>query len=50
VGAYAAGSDPVLDKAIQIYPQLEQFLQQGRNEYSGHAQSVAQLRALMEAA
>lgn len=50
VGAYAAGSDPVLDKAIQIYPQLEQFLQQGREEFSGHPQSVAHLRALMEAA
>ena len=50
VGAYAAGSDPVLDKAIAIFPQLESFLQQGRNDFSGHAQSVEQLRALMHAA
>ena len=48
VGAYAAGSDPVLDKAIMLYPQLEAFLQQGRNEYSSHPQSIAQLRALMQ--
>ncbi|MGP4130485.1 flagellar protein export ATPase FliI [Pantoea tagorei] len=29
VGAYAAGSDPMLDKAIRLYPQMEAFLQQG---------------------
>ena len=50
VGAYAAGSDPVLDKAIMLYPQLESFLQQGMREFASHPQSVAQLRALMEAA
>jgi flagellum-specific ATP synthase len=50
VGAYAAGSDPVLDKAIMLYPQLEAFLQQGRNDFSGHMQSVAQLRDLMQLA
>ena len=29
VGAYAKGSDPMLDKAIALWPQLEAFLQQG---------------------
>lgn len=29
VGAYARGSDPMLDKAITLWPQLEAFLQQG---------------------
>ncbi|EDZ0972171.1 flagellum-specific ATP synthase FliI [Salmonella enterica] len=29
VGAYAKGSDPMLDKAITLWPQLEAFLQQG---------------------
>ncbi|MDO8346516.1 MAG: flagellar protein export ATPase FliI [Rugosibacter sp.] len=28
VGAYAHGSDPLLDRAIALYPRLEQFLQQ----------------------
>ena len=28
VGAYAAGSDPMLDKAIALYPSLAKFLQQ----------------------
>jgi flagellum-specific ATP synthase len=50
VGAYAAGSDPVLDKAIALYPKLEQFLQQGMGEFCGHAESVARLRALIDAA
>ncbi|HAZ5843165.1 TPA: flagellum-specific ATP synthase FliI [Escherichia coli] len=29
VGAYAKGSDPMLDKAIALWPQLEGYLQQG---------------------
>ncbi|PWC22483.1 flagellum-specific ATP synthase FliI [Brenneria roseae subsp. roseae] len=32
VGAYASGSDPMLDRAIQLYPQMEAFLQQGMFE------------------
>lgn len=32
VGAYAPGSDPVLDNAIKLYPQMQTFLQQAFNE------------------
>lgn len=32
VGAYAAGTDPLLDRAIALYPALETFLQQGMHE------------------
>ncbi len=32
VGAYAAGSDPLLDRAIMMNPRLEAFLQQQMNE------------------
>ena len=32
VGAYVAGSDPLLDEAIARYPALEQFLRQGMYE------------------
>ncbi len=32
VGAYARGSDPLLDQAIALFPRMEQFLQQGINE------------------
>lgn len=35
VGAYAKGSDPILDKAIELWPQLEAFLQQDIDEQAG---------------
>ena len=48
VGAYSAGSDPVLDEAIALHPRIEAFLQQGINERSGIAESSRQLAALFE--
>jgi len=50
VGAYAAGSDPLLDQAIALMPQLEAFLQQGMDERADSAASVAALAALFAAA
>jgi flagellum-specific ATP synthase len=47
VGAYAHGSDPLLDKAILLHPRLEAFLQQGIFERAGHADSTAMLSALL---
>lgn len=32
VGAYAPGSDPILDAAIKLYPEMQTFLQQAFNE------------------
>ncbi|GHU06390.1 flagellum-specific ATP synthase [Betaproteobacteria bacterium] len=46
VGAYAAGSDPMLDQAINLYPTFERFLQQLLTERSGFEESVEQLAAL----
>lgn len=46
VGAYAHGSDPVLDQAIALFPQLEKFLQQDIGERAGINESLAQLAAL----
>jgi len=46
VGAYAPGSDPLLDRAIALYPQLETFLQQGIEEHANAPQSLAALNAL----
>jgi flagellum-specific ATP synthase len=46
VGAYSAGSDPVLDKAIALNPQIEAFLQQDINEQAGISESLGQLSAL----
>jgi len=40
VGAYTQGSDPKIDAAIMIYPQLIEFLQQGMNEPVTFAESL----------
>lgn len=46
VGAYAAGSDPLLDKAIALYPQMEAFLQQGMFERSSFDDACQHLKVL----
>jgi flagellum-specific ATP synthase len=46
VGAYAPGSDPVLDQAIALYPNMEGFLQQKLDERSDFSGSLAQLTTL----
>ncbi len=46
VGAYAAGSDPVLDEAIEAAPRMEAFLQQDMRERVSYEDSVARLAAL----
>jgi len=43
VGAYAAGSDPLLDQAIKLYPTFEKFLQQTLSERANYVSSVDQL-------
>jgi flagellum-specific ATP synthase len=46
IGAYAKGSDPRVDEAIQYWPAIERFLQQNANESISFAQSVESLQAL----
>ncbi len=46
VGAYAPGSDAVLDQAVHLYPRLEAFLMQGIDEREPYAASLASLNAL----
>jgi len=46
VGAYAAGSDPVLDEAIALLPRIEAFLQQAIQERADVSESLRQLTAL----
>jgi flagellum-specific ATP synthase len=46
VGAYARGSDPLLDQAIVLYPRMESFLQQAIHERSNSQDSLAALAAL----
>jgi flagellum-specific ATP synthase len=49
VGAYAAGHDLQLDKAIALYPEIEAFLQQGMAERAGYREAVTQLEQLFQA-
>ena len=47
VGAYAPGSDPVLDQAIAAYPRMERFLQQNLAEQASFTDSVDILQKLL---
>lgn len=49
VGAYAAGSDPLLDQAIKLYPAFEGFLQQALSEQADFNSSVNRLYSLFGA-
>jgi flagellum-specific ATP synthase len=49
VGAYAAGSDPQLDRAITLFPRVEQFLRQPLAEQADPAASRNALAALVSA-
>jgi flagellum-specific ATP synthase len=46
VGAYVHGSDPMLDRAILQYPQIEAFLQQDMNQSASMAASLSHLEQL----
>lgn len=48
VGAYARGSDPRIDRAIQANPLLMEFLQQGMDQPVNFTDSVHDLKAIME--
>ncbi|WP_202112870.1 MULTISPECIES: flagellar protein export ATPase FliI [unclassified Gilliamella] len=43
VGAYVAGTDPLLDKAITLYPTMQKFLQQGIYEHCSYQDAYQQL-------
>jgi flagellum-specific ATP synthase len=47
LGAYRKGSDPNVDRAIAIYPKLEAFLGQQRDETTTIAEGYAMLKALI---
>ncbi len=46
VGAYSAGSDPILDEAIARHTNIEAFLQQDILECANVSQSLGQLTSL----
>jgi len=49
VGAYVSGSDPELDRAIEIYPRLEAFLRQDMGERENYSNGVDKLAQLLAA-
>jgi flagellum-specific ATP synthase len=48
IGAYAKGSDPRVDEAIQYWPSIQKFLQQDGNESISFAKSLESLQALFQ--
>lgn len=48
VGAYAAGTDPELDRAIRLYPAFEKFLQQNMTQHEDFANSLEKLSRLFD--
>ena len=48
IGAYQRGTDPRVDAALALWPRMQKFLQQGIQERTGLAQSVAALEAVLK--
>jgi flagellum-specific ATP synthase len=46
VGAYQPGSDPLLDRAVELYPGLEAFLQQRVDEQENYPDAAEKLTTL----
>ncbi len=49
IGAYRAGSNPEVDESIRLYPGLETFLAQDKNERCGIGEGYARLQQVLEA-
>ncbi len=47
LGAYRRGSDPVVDEAIQLYPQIEEFLTQDKGDHTGIEESFKMLAQII---
>jgi len=50
IGAYRAGSDPVIDRAIRVNPAIEAFLGQDKEEATSIEESFTLLAAILAAA
>ncbi|MBU2884096.1 flagellar protein export ATPase FliI [Psychrosphaera sp. B3R10] len=48
IGAYAAGSNPIVDKAIQLKPVIDAYLQQRMDDVVPYDQALMQLQALVQ--
>ena len=50
IGAYRAGADPELDRAIQLQPALESFLGQDKDEATSLEAGFERLNDILESA
>jgi len=50
IGAYRAGADPQIDRAIQLNPKLEAFLSQDKDERSSLEDGFSQLQMILSEA
>lgn len=48
IGAYASGSNPIVDKAIQLKPVIDAYLQQRMDDVVPYDQALMQLQALVQ--
>ena len=48
LGAYKAGTNPEVDHAVKLYPQLEAFLTQRKDERSDLADGYRSLSAILD--
>ena len=47
IGAYRAGSDPIVDRSIALNPALEGFLGQDKDDHTGLSDSFTRLEAIL---
>jgi flagellum-specific ATP synthase len=47
IGAYRAGADPIVDRAITLNPALEAFLGQDKDDHTGLSDSFTRLEAIL---
>jgi flagellum-specific ATP synthase len=50
IGAYARGSNPRIDQAIEVYPRIEAFLRQPMGESTSFDETLAQMHGIVRAA
>jgi flagellum-specific ATP synthase len=47
LGAWKPGANPVLDRAVALWPRMQQLLAQRPSERAGYVQSVTELQSLL---
>ncbi|MEC9235770.1 MAG: flagellum-specific ATP synthase FliI, partial [Pseudomonadota bacterium] len=50
LGAYRKGSDPAVDEAIKLYPPIEEFLRQNKDEQTSIDEGFARMNQILGAA